>query len=89
KSDIGECPSCGGRIRIMYSKAGRRFAGCSGWPQCDRTYPLRPTGTITPTDDKCEHCSSPIISVGNRTECISMECPGKGDAVKKKSPAKK
>ncbi|MCL2786830.1 MAG: DNA topoisomerase I [Methanomassiliicoccaceae archaeon] len=76
-SDIGECPSCGGRIRMMYSKAGRRFAGCSGWPDCDRTYPLRPTGMITPTDVKCEHCSSPVVSMAGRTECISMECPGK------------
>jgi DNA topoisomerase-1 len=89
KNDIGECPSCGGRIRVMYSKAGKRFAGCSGWPQCDRTYPLRPTGMIVPTDVKCEHCSAPVISTGNRTECISMECPGKGDIVKKRTPAKK
>ncbi|MDR0778969.1 MAG: DNA topoisomerase I [Methanomassiliicoccaceae archaeon] len=89
KSDIGECPSCGGRIRVMYSKAGKRFAGCSGWPQCDRTYPLRPTGTITATDDKCEYCDSPIVSTGNRTECINMECPGKGDAPKKRASAKK
>jgi DNA topoisomerase-1 len=83
-NDIGECPSCGGRIRIMYSKAGKRFAGCSGWPACDRTYPLRPTGTITSTDVKCENCSSPVISVGNRTECINMECPGKDNVPKKK-----
>jgi len=26
-TDIGECPSCGGRIRIMYSEAGKRFEG--------------------------------------------------------------
>ncbi|MCL1904657.1 MAG: DNA topoisomerase I [Methanomassiliicoccaceae archaeon] len=85
KNDIGECPSCGGRIRVMYSKSGKRFAGCSQWPSCDRTYPLRPTGTISPTDEKCAHCGSPVVSVGNRTECISMECPGKESIPRKRT----
>ena len=83
-NDIGECPACGGRIRMMYSKNGRRFAGCSGWPECDRTYPLRPTGTVTPTDEKCEHCGSPVVSMAGRTECINLECPGKGTVAKKR-----
>ncbi|MDR2866439.1 MAG: DNA topoisomerase I [Methanomassiliicoccaceae archaeon] len=88
RNDIGECPACGGRIRIVYSKNGKRFAGCSGWPACDRTYPLRPTGTITATDEKCGHCGAPIVSAGGRTECINIECPGKG-AVKKRTVTKK
>ena len=84
KNDIGECPSCGGRIRIMYSKNGKRFAGCSEWPACDRTYPLRPTGTITPTAEKCGHCGSPVVSMGSRTECINIECPGKENVPKRR-----
>ncbi|MCL2143228.1 MAG: DNA topoisomerase, partial [Methanomassiliicoccaceae archaeon] len=88
KNDIGECPSCGGRMMVMYSKNGKRFAGCSKWPECDRTYPLKQTGTITPTDEKCEHCGSPVISLGNRSECISLECPGKGGSKKRTGTVK-
>ena len=84
KNDLGTCPKCGGRIRILYSKSGKRFAGCSNWPECDRTYPLRPTGSLAATDEMCDKCGSPIISVGGRNECISMDCPGRPDAPKKK-----
>jgi len=90
KNDIGECPSCGRRIMVMYSKNGKRFAGCSGWPECDRTYPLKMSGTIVPTENKCDHCKSPVISMNGREECINIECPGKAPATKKKiGPVKK
>jgi DNA topoisomerase-1 len=84
KNDIGECPACGRRIMMMYSKNGKRFAGCSGWPECDRTYPLKMTGTITSADTKCGHCGSPVISLNGREECINIECPGKAPSPRKK-----
>jgi len=84
KNDLGACPKCGGRIRILYSKSGKRFAGCSNWPSCDRTYPLRLSGSLAATDEVCDKCGSPIVSVNGRDECINMECPGKGNAPKKK-----
>ncbi len=75
---LGDCPTCGkGTIRMMYSKAGRRFAGCTEWPACTQTYPLRPRGTITPTDKKCELCLAPIILFGKSEDCINPNCPGK------------
>ena len=89
KNDIGECPACGKRIMMMYSKNGKRFAGCSGWPECDRTYPLKMSGTIVPTDVRCEHCSSPVISMNGKDECINLECPGKSTAKKKVGIVKK
>ena len=47
KNNLGPCPTCNtGTIRIMYSKAGNRFAGCSSWPKCTQTYPLRPRGLV-------------------------------------------
>jgi DNA topoisomerase-1 len=76
-TDLGECLECGGRIRMMYSRNGKRFAGCSEWPKCNRTYPLRPVGTVSSMNQKCEHCSSPVIRTGNREGCMSMECSGK------------
>ena len=76
KNNLGLCPTCKkGTIRITYSRAGKRFAGCSEWPNCTQTYPLRPRGTITPTGEACPECGAPIIQMGNVKECINMDCP--------------
>ena len=78
KTILGKCPTCGeGTLSIMYSKAGKRFVGCSNWPKCNQTYPLRPKGNITPTNQVCSDCGAPIISLGTITECINMECSNK------------
>lgn len=75
KNNLGPCPTCKvGTIRIMFSKNGKRFAGCSEWPKCSQTYPLRPRGSITPTNQSCPECGAPIISLGTMTECINMDC---------------
>lgn len=76
KNDLGPCPTCKvGTIRVMFSKNGKRFAGCSEWPKCNQTYPLRPRGTVSPTGTSCPECGAPIISMGTITECINMDCP--------------
>ncbi len=81
KNNLGVCPTCNkGTIRIMYSKTGRRFAGCSEWPNCTQTYPLRPRGSIVPTDKLCEVCNSPMILFGSITECINPDCTTKKKA---------
>ena len=75
KNNLGPCPTCKeGTIRVMFSRNGKRFAGCSKWPKCTQTYPLRPRGTITPTGQSCPECGAPIISLGTMTECINMDC---------------
>lgn len=85
RNDLGPCPTCGkGRIRLMYSKAGKRFAGCSEWPACTQTYPLRPRGSIEYAGRQCTLCKAPIIRMGAMEECINPDCPGR-----KKSKAKK
>ena len=77
RTHLGTCPACGkGTIRMMYSKAGKRFAGCTEWPACTQTYPLRPRGTIEPTDKKCDACGAPVIMFGKSEECINPDCPG-------------
>ncbi len=76
KNNLGLCPTCKkGTIRIMYSRAGRRFAGCSEWPTCTQTYPLRPRGTIVPTGEACPECGAPVIELGTIRECINVDCP--------------
>ncbi len=77
KTVLGECPKCKGQIRIMYSKAGKRFAGCSGWPECNQTYSLRPRGTVAPTGKQCEICGAPVVAIGDREECIDVNCPSR------------
>ena len=102
RDNLGKCPTCeGGTIRIMFSKAGRRFAGCSNWPACTQTYPLRPRGSISSAGKNCEHCNSPIVNFNNSEGCINPDCSGKkgrkaatpkdetDTAVKKKTVRKK
>jgi DNA topoisomerase-1 len=90
-NDLGLCPTCNnGHIRVMFSKAGRRFAGCSSWPTCTQTYPLRPRGTVTPLGKACAICKAPMIKVGTLEECINPDCPGKKKTVRTaKAPVKK
>lgn len=99
KNDLGPCPTCEkGRIRVMYSKAGKRFAGCSEWPDCTQTYPLRPRGSIAYAGRLCTICKAPMVTVGNTEECINPDCPGRkksrakasdGEAPKEEKPAAK
>ncbi len=78
---MGICPECGAELRLIYSRAGKRFVGCSGYPNCKRTYPLPQFGTVTYTGEKCEHCGAPIMLTSHRGRpwrfCVNMECPRK------------
>ncbi len=75
KNNLGSCPTCKeGTIRVTFSKAGRRFAGCSEWPKCTQTYPLRPRGTITPTGEQCGSCGAPVVLFNGTKECINPDC---------------
>ena len=86
KNDLGPCPTCEkGRIRLMYSKAGKRFAGCSEWPACTQTYPLRPRGSIAYAGRQCPICKAPIVSLGSTEECINPDCPGRKKSTRAKT----
>ena len=74
---LGKCPKCGGNIRVMYSKAGKRFAGCDGYPECKQTYALRPRGFEKSADRACEICGAPMVMIGDREECIDSNCPSR------------
>ncbi len=90
KNDLGLCPACGkGRMRIMYSKTGKRFAGCSEWPACTQTYPLRPRGSISYAGRQCAICRAPIILMGSTEECINPDCAGKRKGSKSRKPEAK
>jgi len=77
---LGTCPRCGKTLRIIYSRNGKRFAGCIGYPECGESYPLYQKGTIRPTGEACPSCGAPVVEIrsGRRrwSSCINPECPG-------------
>ena len=79
---LGECDKCGGDLSIRHSARGKRFVGCSGYPDCTNSYPLPQKGLILPTKETCDTCGSPIILVllRNRRKwplCINPKCETK------------
>jgi DNA topoisomerase-1 len=90
---VGECPKCGGNLKIIRSKkTGKRFIGCDNFPDCNCSYPLPQGGKITVLDKKCPECGLPMIKVwrGRKSYsmCIDHNCKSKenwGKNSKKKS----
>jgi len=86
KESVGDCPVCGKELRILYSRAGKRFIGCSGYPECKRTYPLPQYGMLEFLGLKCPECGAPVLRVKGRGGwqfCANMECPTSKKAKKK------
>lgn len=76
RNELGDCPTCKeGRIRILYSRAGNRFAGCSNWPNCEQTYRLPPRGTLSPLPDPCPECGAPVLEYQSGPRCLNPDCP--------------
>lgn len=64
------CPKCGAKLIKKISKKGKKFYGCSNYPNCDFAAPGVPTG------ETCSECGSYIISgIRGRKYCINSECP--------------
>ena len=77
---IGVCPSCGSPLHIRYSFAGKRFVGCSGYPNCRVTYPLPQRGKLEKDQPPCPVCRAPVVTAIEAgrppwTLCINPECP--------------
>ena len=76
---IGTCPKCGKDLQIRVSqKTKGMFVGCSGWPECDVTYPL-PKGKVEAHPEPCPVCGMPQIKVTAfrskpRVACIDPNC---------------
>lgn len=74
------CPKCGGKLVKKTSKKGKKFYGCSNYPDCDFAAPGIPTG------EKCPECGSFIISgVRGRKYCMNSECPTRQKKADKKT----
>ena len=73
------CPKCGAKLLKKVSKKGKKFYGCSNYPNCDFASPGAPTGEI------CSECGGYIIlGIRNRKYCMNSECPSRSATVKNK-----
>lgn len=72
--EIGvECPRCGKQIVVRHSKKGRKFYGCSGFPECHFV------AWDLPTNQKCPECGNLLAEKSSRNKekyllCIDREC---------------
>lgn len=67
------CPKCGGKILAKKSKRGKKFFGCSNYPQCDFV------SWNEPLKDKCPECNFYMTlkyskAKGNYAQCSNSEC---------------
>ena len=80
---VGLCPKSGHDLLIKYSPRNRSyFVGCSGYPECDVTYPLPKNAKYQAMDEMCEVCGSPQVRIIQfkkrpRAMCLNTECPTK------------
>ena len=67
------CPKCGGKILARKSKKGKKFFGCSNYPNCDFV------SWNEPLNEKCDKCGSYMVlkfskSKGKYAQCANTEC---------------
>ena len=71
-----KCPKCEGKVLVKTSKKGKKFYGCSNYPNCDFV------SWFEPIDQKCGICGSYMTkryskSNGNYIQCSNKECNSK------------
>jgi DNA topoisomerase-1 len=78
---FGKCPLCGKDLLIRKSKKGKRFIGCSNYPNCKNSYPLPQKGKVFFANKYCDECKSPIVKIviGRKgwESCANADCPSK------------
>lgn len=79
---LGSCPQCGHPLEVRYSFHGKRFGGCSGYPECRTTYPLPQRGKLEISPEACPECRAPIVTAIEAGRppwrlCINPECPSR------------
>ncbi len=89
---LGACPSCGRDLSIRYSFAGKRFAGCAGYPECRVTYPLPQRGKLVVEAAPCAECKAPVVTAVESgrppwTLCVNPACPSRAERGAKKEAA--
>ena len=67
---------------IRRSRRGKRFVGCSGYPDCENTYSLPQRGGIIAVDKPCPKCGGPVIKIISKGKrpwelCLNSNCSEK------------
>jgi DNA topoisomerase-1 len=75
-----KCPKCGGNVLVKKSKKGRKFYGCSNYPDCDFVSWLEPVA------QKCSICGNYMVkkhnkSKGDYLQCSNAECKNIEDII--------
>jgi DNA topoisomerase-1 len=57
------CPECDKPMVLKFSRRGDKFLGCSGFPECKHTMPIRRPDEEEPveTEHACDKCGAPMI----------------------------
>ncbi|KUG03579.1 dna topoisomerase i [hydrocarbon metagenome] len=71
------CPFCSGSIVALRSKKGRRFYGCSNYPECSFRSWNKPTG------EKCPQCGDVMVEKANKNSDTKIVCQNTGCNFKK------
>lgn len=66
-----KCPQCEGDVVIRRSKKGRRFYGCSNYPECDFV------SWDQPVEDKCPQCANYMVQKNARNKKQYLKCSDK------------
>lgn len=95
---VGTCPVCAAKgkecklVARRNPKTLKRSITCENFDECETRYPLPPNGQIIATDEVCEACGAPKVTIqGSRgpwTICPNFDCPSREEAEKKKAERK-
>jgi DNA topoisomerase-1 len=83
---LGPCPKSGDDLRIKFSPKNKSyFVGCSGYPDCDVTYPLPRNYKFEAVDEPCATCGTPqvkLIAFKRKPQvvCLDPTCPTRFEA---------
>jgi DNA topoisomerase-1 len=95
QNTIGKCKECGADLVILTSRRGKRFIGCSRYPECKNSYALPQYGKIISKGLVCDLCGAPEVSVINSKKkpwniCVNITCDkNKGKVFNNNRTAKK
>ncbi len=86
----GICPDCGKPTKKLYSRTGKPYYGCSGYPMC------KFMSWDVPTGQKCPVCGGALVTTPKGTvKCSDRECsyrperPEKAEKTAKRSKKEK
>ena len=63
-----KCPSCDGEVILRKTKKGRKYYGCSNYPECEFMSWQKPSGK------SCPECGKALLEKGTKLVCIDEQC---------------